>query len=147
MLVYFIRQPGLVTDFCQPPQLFALAINSPAARDFAGSCGVGPEGDQYKVKLTIGRDQNHLYIAPSTEQDSTHFEIHQTASTNVAGYTDRLFSFASTVLGRVHFASIFRKKTQTDVNSIADTEPLRHSDGPQGTLFRQTDVELVDVRK
>ena len=67
MLVYFVLQPGLVTDFSQPPQLFALVINSPAAREFAGSCGTGPEGKQYRVKWTIGQDQNHLYIAPSAD--------------------------------------------------------------------------------
>lgn len=109
MLVYFVLQPGLVTDFSQPPQLFALAINSPVAREFAGSCGTGPKGEQYKVKWTVGQDQDHLYIASSADQDPTPLKIHQNPSKMATRYTDRLFSFVATVLDRLHFTSVFRK--------------------------------------
>lgn len=145
MLVYFVLQPGLVTDFSQPPQLFALAINSPAAREFAGSCGTGPKGKQYKVKWTVGQDQNHLYIAPSADQDLKAPKVHQTPSTMATGYTNRLFASVSTALGRLNFTAIFGQRRQTNVNSAADTEPLRQADGPQGALSRRIDVELVDV--
>ena len=146
MLVYFVLQPGLVTDFSQPPQLFALAINSPAAREFAGSCGTGPEGEQYKVKWTVGQDQDHLYIAPSADQDLEPLKAHQTPSTMATGYKDRLFSFVAIVLDRLHFTAIFRKGRQTNANSVADTEPLRQADGSQSVLSRQTEIELLEVK-
>lgn len=145
MLVYFVLQPGLVTDFSQPPQLFALAINSPAAREFAGSCGTGPEGKQYKVKWTVSQDHDHLYIAPSADQDSTPLKIHQNPSKMATGYKDRLFSFVAIVLDRLHFTSVFRKGQQTNTNSAADTEPLRQAGGTQGALSRQREIELVEV--
>ncbi|KAH8637870.1 hypothetical protein IG631_05640 [Alternaria alternata] len=66
VLVYFIQQPGLVTDFSQPPQLFALALNSPPARAFAGSCGGGPEGKEYKICWSIGSEGGHTYIGPKS---------------------------------------------------------------------------------
>jgi hypothetical protein len=47
VLVYFILHRGLVTDFSEPPNLFALAVNSPPSHVLAGSCGGGPEGRQY----------------------------------------------------------------------------------------------------
>jgi hypothetical protein len=70
MLVYFIVQPGLVTDFSQPPQLFALAINSPPARVLAGSCGTGPEGKQYKTGWVINHEGEHLFMQPYSDQNS-----------------------------------------------------------------------------
>jgi hypothetical protein len=66
VLVYFIQQPGLVTDFSQPPQLFALALNSPPTRAFAGSCGGGPEGKEYKIYWSVGSEGGHAYIEPKS---------------------------------------------------------------------------------
>lgn len=42
-LVYFIIRSGLVTDFTEPQNLFALAVNSPPSVQLKGSCGGGPE--------------------------------------------------------------------------------------------------------
>lgn len=66
VLVYFIQQPGLVTDISQPPQLFALALNSPPTRAFAGSCGGGPEGKEYKICWSVGSEGGHAYIEPKS---------------------------------------------------------------------------------
>ena len=63
-LVYFFIRSGLVTDFSEPQNLFALAINSPISRRLFGSCGGGPEGKQFNVDLHI-----------MTEDDSGHFFI------------------------------------------------------------------------
>ncbi|CAN9264984.1 unnamed protein product [Alternaria alternata] len=66
VLVYFILQPGLVTDFSQPPQLFALAMNSPPTKKLAGSCGCGPEGKEYKICWSVGSEGGHVYIEPKS---------------------------------------------------------------------------------
>lgn len=63
-LTYFFLRSGLVTDFTEPPNLFALAINSPPAQRLSGSCGAGPEDDQLNVDFHVGLDEhnNHVYI-------------------------------------------------------------------------------------
>lgn len=64
VLVYFIINRGLVTDFSEPPNLFALAVNSPPSQALAGSCGGGPEGKQYKVNWFVHHEGDHLYMEP-----------------------------------------------------------------------------------
>ncbi|KAL3423277.1 hypothetical protein PVAG01_05024 [Phlyctema vagabunda] len=63
-LVYFFIRAGLVTDFTEPPNLFALAINSPPSHRLGGSCGGGPTGDQLSVDWHVAMDDhtNHVYI-------------------------------------------------------------------------------------
>jgi len=64
ILVYFLFHRGLVTDFCEPPNLFALAVNSPPAQLLAGSCGGGPEGKHYMVNWFVNAEGDHLYMEP-----------------------------------------------------------------------------------
>lgn len=66
-LVYFFAQSGLVTDFTEQQNLFALALNSPPDRRLSGSCGAGPEGQQLNVNYRVRQDENshHYYIADS----------------------------------------------------------------------------------
>jgi hypothetical protein len=67
-LVYFFLRPGLVTDYTEPQNLFALAINSPPSRRLNGSCGAGPEGDQFNVDWHVSREENsdHYFIKDGT---------------------------------------------------------------------------------
>ncbi|KAF1962908.1 hypothetical protein CC80DRAFT_369861, partial [Byssothecium circinans] len=64
VLVYFLFHRGLVTDFSEPPNLFALAVNSPPSHLLAGSCGGGPEGKQYVVNWFVNHEGDHLYMEP-----------------------------------------------------------------------------------
>ncbi|KAF2470715.1 uncharacterized protein BDR25DRAFT_261867 [Lindgomyces ingoldianus] len=64
VLVYFLLHRGLVTDFSEPPNLFALAVNSPPSHLLAGSCGGGPEGKQYVVNWFVNKERDHLYMEP-----------------------------------------------------------------------------------
>ena len=63
-LAYFLTHKGLVTDFIEPQNLFALAINSPHSHVLEGSCGGGPEGNQLRsnwhIRLDTARD--HFFI-------------------------------------------------------------------------------------
>lgn len=63
-LVYFFLRSGLVTDYTEPQNLFALALNSPPSEALAGSCGAGPEGDMFKVGWFVKMEENttHYYI-------------------------------------------------------------------------------------
>jgi hypothetical protein len=63
VLVYFIANRGFVTDFSEPPNLFALAVNSPPSTSLRGACGAGPEGQQYAVRWGVEMEGEHLYIA------------------------------------------------------------------------------------
>ena len=64
VLIYFMFHRGLVTDFSEPPNLFALAVNSPPTHLLAGSCGGGPEGKQFVVNWFVNTEGDHLYMEP-----------------------------------------------------------------------------------
>lgn len=74
VLVYFLFHKGLVTDFSEPPNLFALAVNSPPSHLFAGSCGGGPEGKQYVVNWFVNSEGDHLYMEPGQKAAHEHTE-------------------------------------------------------------------------
>ena len=65
-LIYFLTRRSLVTDFVDPKNLLALALNSPPSRVLEGACG-GLEDDQLKTTWQIRENQQqHFYIQPST---------------------------------------------------------------------------------
>ena len=63
-LVYFGVRGGLVTDFIEPQNLFSLSLNSPSSDVLEGSCGSGPEGEQFRARWHIKKDpgRDHLYV-------------------------------------------------------------------------------------
>jgi len=63
-LIYFFVTSGLVTDFTETQNLFALAVNSPFSRRLGGSCGAGPNSDQLKVDWHVCNEpeSGHFYI-------------------------------------------------------------------------------------
>ncbi|KAJ4356262.1 uncharacterized protein N0V89_004293 [Didymosphaeria variabile] len=74
VLAYFLFHKGLVTDFSEPPNLFALAVNSPPSHLFAGSCGGGPGGKQYVVNWFVNSEGDHLYMEPGQKAAHEHIE-------------------------------------------------------------------------
>jgi hypothetical protein len=55
-LVYLIWQfnrQGYITDYTEPQNLFAIAVNSPPSSALAGACGGGPKGDVLAKKWTV----------------------------------------------------------------------------------------------
>lgn len=71
-LGYFIHQRGLVTDFTETQNLFALAVNSPPSHRLNGSCGAGPQGEQLSVDFHVEH-----------EDDSCHFYLKEGSSSAV----------------------------------------------------------------
>lgn len=61
-LGYFIRYGGLITDFVEPQNIFALALNSPPSHRLSGACGGGPEGDQLQTKWFVQVENEHVAI-------------------------------------------------------------------------------------
>ena len=63
-LLYFCVRGGLVTDFIEPQNLFSLSLNSPSSDVLEGSCGSGPEGEQFRARWHIKKnaERDHLYI-------------------------------------------------------------------------------------
>jgi hypothetical protein len=62
VLAYFCIYRGLVTDFTEPPNLFAIAVNSPPSELMRGSCGGGPRMEQYALRWRVGREGEHLFM-------------------------------------------------------------------------------------
>jgi hypothetical protein len=76
-LVWTIRGEGQVTDYTEPQNLFALAVNSPPSRSLSGACGAGPEGDMLGKKWEVdmqkhagsGGGHPHFYVkCPDDDQ-------------------------------------------------------------------------------
>ncbi|KAJ9141757.1 MCM2/3/5 family protein [Pleurostoma richardsiae] len=63
-LAYFIIRSGLVTDFTEPANLFALAVNSPPSEQLKGSCGGGAEKADLVVPYRISYlpSNNHFFF-------------------------------------------------------------------------------------
>ncbi|KAF4976815.1 hypothetical protein FZEAL_6556 [Fusarium zealandicum] len=63
-LCYFIMRSGLVTDFTEPQNMFALAVNSPPSVGLNGSCGGGPQKRHLKVpwKVSYAPSANHYFF-------------------------------------------------------------------------------------
>ncbi|KAJ6145131.1 hypothetical protein N7470_009026 [Penicillium chermesinum] len=61
-----------VTDFTEPQNLFAIAVNSPLTTRLDGACGCGPVGRQLKERWYIGMEEedSHFYIRAKADKDS-----------------------------------------------------------------------------
>ncbi|KAI1756400.1 hypothetical protein F4782DRAFT_550214 [Xylaria castorea] len=61
---------GLVTDYTEPQNLFALAVNSPPSRALAGSCGRGPDASEMGVSWHVGytAGANHYFFEEEEEE-------------------------------------------------------------------------------
>ncbi|KAF5027490.1 hypothetical protein F66182_415 [Fusarium sp. NRRL 66182] len=72
-LCYFILRSGLVTDFTEPQNLFALAVNSPPSVGLHGSCGGGPEKRHLNVpwKVAFAPSANHYFFQDTSTGKET----------------------------------------------------------------------------
>ncbi|KAI1380985.1 hypothetical protein F4677DRAFT_206842 [Hypoxylon crocopeplum] len=64
-LVYVVFfRPGLVSDYTEPQNLYAVAVNSPPSAALAGSCGHGPDSAQMVVPWRVGYSAaaNHYFF-------------------------------------------------------------------------------------
>ncbi|KAI0164399.1 hypothetical protein GGR52DRAFT_582154 [Hypoxylon sp. FL1284] len=71
-LAFFFRA-GLVTDYTEPRNLFAVAVNSPPSRALAGSCGHGPDQAEMALpwRVSYSPAANHYYFEhPASDDDS-----------------------------------------------------------------------------
>ncbi|KAE9376051.1 hypothetical protein N431DRAFT_543398 [Stipitochalara longipes BDJ] len=76
-LVYFFLRSGLVTDYTEPANLFAIAVNSPPSERLSGSCGAGPERRQLNVPFHVRQEEgsNHFFIKEGDEPGGGEFEL------------------------------------------------------------------------
>ncbi|KAJ5301953.1 hypothetical protein N7508_006816 [Penicillium antarcticum] len=67
--VIFEARGRQITDFTEPQNLFALAVNSPQTEQLKGACGCGPWGKQLKERWFIGMEEEdeHYYIRSKME--------------------------------------------------------------------------------
>jgi len=89
-LVYFIIRSGLVTDFTEPQNLFALAVNSPFSRALHGSCGSGPHGEQLNVDWHVEAESSgHLFIKDGAPPDKLEqeYEMNRRKTTTTRSMT------------------------------------------------------------
>lgn len=80
-LVYFFLRSGLVTDYSEPQNLFALAINSPPSRRLSGSCGAGPKAEQLNVDWHVVQDGNSSHFFIKEGENEAEMEMRQRRKT------------------------------------------------------------------
>ncbi|KAL4804589.1 hypothetical protein BDV18DRAFT_26369 [Aspergillus unguis] len=61
-----------ITDFTEPQNLFALAMNSPSTSSLQGACGAGPDGRQLGERWYVAMEEEdeHYYIRTKAEADT-----------------------------------------------------------------------------
>ncbi|KAL4738377.1 hypothetical protein BDV11DRAFT_189787 [Aspergillus similis] len=61
-----------ITDFTEPQNLFALAVNSPSTTKLQGACGSGPAGKQLGERWYVAMEEEdeHYYIRTKAEEDT-----------------------------------------------------------------------------
>ncbi|UQC84683.1 uncharacterized protein CLUP02_10179 [Colletotrichum lupini] len=69
-LAYLLSRSGLVTDFTEPQNLFALAVNSPPSEQLKGSCGGGPVKRDLVVPWRVGYTSgaNHYFFEEANDR-------------------------------------------------------------------------------
>ena len=92
-LGYFLVRGGLVTDFIEPQNLFALSLNSPPSQRLEGACGGGPEKEQLRTNYFIRMQSEHEHViiqegdnqpAPKVrKRRSLDFEMHDSPIVNM----------------------------------------------------------------
>lgn len=85
-LCYFIMRSGMVTDFTEPQNLFALAVNSPPSGMLTGSCGGGPEKNHLVVpwRVAYAQSANH-YFFEETLGDGENVSLAVTTAREMGG--------------------------------------------------------------
>ncbi|KAI1090990.1 hypothetical protein F5B19DRAFT_460452 [Rostrohypoxylon terebratum] len=65
-----VFRSGLVSDYTEPQNLFAVSINSPASAALAGSCGHGPDSKEMVVPWRIGYSAaaNHYFLEEAIDE-------------------------------------------------------------------------------
>jgi hypothetical protein len=144
VLVYFLFHRGLVTDFSEPPNLFALAVNSPPSQALAGSCGGGPEGKQYMVNWFVNHEGEHLYMEPGEKtallagheqsQANAHVHSHDHGASQEAHaktkFGNGFLSTITTAFSSMKLPFGSKTKAPAKISPAAGTERLR----PQSTV-------------
>lgn len=69
-LVYLVARSGLVTDFTEPQNIFALAVNSPPSVQMKGSCGAGPEKRDLVVpwRVAYAPSAHHFFFEEANDR-------------------------------------------------------------------------------
>jgi hypothetical protein len=126
VLGYFIFHRGLVTDFSEPPNLFALAVNSPPSHVLAGSCGGGPEGKQYMVNWFVNHEGSHLFMEPGEKTSLLHAHGHPHAHDAVDGrQTNSNGGFLASISGAVRQRLGIKNKPPQKLRPVSAVESMR----------------------
>jgi hypothetical protein len=126
VLVYFIFNLGLVTDFSEPPNLFSIAVNSPPSELMGGSCGGGPMKEQYAVKWRVDKEGQHLFMSGKKDLSrSTGLKFGRGVFRRKGARTN---DEDGVELGDARHRSAYA--------SLEDTpDPAKDKDGPLGRMF------------
>lgn len=145
VLIYFILHRGLVTDFSEPPNLFALAVNSPPSHVLAGSCGGGPEGKQYMVNWFVNHEGNHLFMEPGEKTallDSVHTHGHGPVEEIEPNQPYSSGGIFATMGGAIRRRLGWKSKPPKKLAPVSATESLRPVAASRPTSMVSSEYEM-----
>jgi hypothetical protein len=148
VLFYFIFHRGLVTDFSEPPNLFALAVNSPPSHVLAGSCGGGPEGKQYMVNWFVNHEGSHLFMEPGEktsllQHDHSHSLTHSAVDGIAPQQTRSNGGFIASMSGALRQRLGLKNKPPQKLQPARAVESLR-SPLSRPTSMVESEYELQE---
>jgi len=152
VLIYFIIHRGLVTDFSEPPNLFALAVNSPPSHVLAGSCGGGPEGKQYLVNWFVNHEGNHLFMEPGEKTallgDAAHSNRHGAVEEISPIHMPASGGLIASMTGAIRHRFGMTKQPPQRIRTASAVENLRpaqpYSQSPRPSSLVSTDYEMQE---
>lgn len=76
LLIMYYCKYGEITDYTEPQNLFALAINSPPSQTLAGACGCGPSGKMLGQRWCVDMQTTSENKSANSKRDSgAHFYV------------------------------------------------------------------------
>lgn len=150
VLIYFIFHRGFVTDFSEPPNLFALAVNSPPSQVLAGSCGGGPEGKQYLSNWFVNHEGSHLFMEPGekahllSEHGTPHVHNHGAMEHSVSRPAKP--NFFANIAGDIRKRLGIKESAPTKIRQASAVESLRPSSFRPGSVASEYELEDGQTR-
>ncbi|KAI1341730.1 hypothetical protein F5Y15DRAFT_413658 [Xylariaceae sp. FL0016] len=100
-LLHHLNRQGMVTDYTEPQNLFALAINSPPSRALKGACGDGPSTRDLGIAFRVcySEASNHYFFEDAADARQ------RTMAKRLSRYSTRTENSQTNLLGGAYSQS------------------------------------------
>ncbi|KAK5937581.1 hypothetical protein PMZ80_010201 [Knufia obscura] len=145
-LLWTFYRDGELTDYTEPQNLFALAINSPPSQMLAGACGGGPKGEMLKRKwcVDMSLDREHEHEHDTSYRNDRHGLAHPHFYVK---YPDEdIFTTSPTTTSAANSPNMYRASPRSPAKSVSwsplvDLKSRRRSKTPRPRSMHDFNVD------